>query len=435
MTDQNPYGADPLRRRPARPTRRTTRGSRTSLPLPADRPALPGYGIPRWSPGRRPRRRARLAARRCGGATAAVRSRRHPDDHRRHRRHHGGIMTPAGLLPLRGAVWTASDMSQTQARTPPVRDRAGRPLAPACLTGLFFLLIKEYATSGFAQVTVNSGGKYHATMIRCAARGRLRDHAAGQPRPQPERVTHGDHRGAVRPAAPGRCGGRLRTRPRRRWARSRWPCRSGYLYGTDPHQPGHWLPRCPFNWATGLLCPVCGATRMAYDLLHADPVRAFHDNGLLLLCTRSCSRSPDAGGGGAARPALASRWARGRLRGGRGDRGVDGAAESALTPRVTPSVRRAHAVVHGFRKPCSTSIRIGSGVRSRSTTGSSPSSWAMASTIRPAGSVRRRPRRSRRRPCPPWWPGACRGPSAAPRARGPRRRAARPAPGRPRRPA
>jgi hypothetical protein len=56
-----------------------------------------------------------------------------------------------------------------------------------------------------------------------------------------------------------------------------------YLYGTDPHQPGHWLPRCPFNWATGLLCPACGGTRMAYDLLHGDVGRAFHDNAVLLL--------------------------------------------------------------------------------------------------------------------------------------------------------
>lgn len=56
-----------------------------------------------------------------------------------------------------------------------------------------------------------------------------------------------------------------------------------YLYGTDPHQPGHWLPRCPFNWLTGLLCPACGGTRMAYDLMHGDVVRAFHDNALLLL--------------------------------------------------------------------------------------------------------------------------------------------------------
>jgi Protein of unknown function (DUF2752) len=58
---------------------------------------------------------------------------------------------------------------------------------------------------------------------------------------------------------------------------------SAYLYTTDPHQSGHWLPRCPFNWATGLLCPACGGTRLAYDLLHGDPVRAFHENALLLI--------------------------------------------------------------------------------------------------------------------------------------------------------
>lgn len=57
---------------------------------------------------------------------------------------------------------------------------------------------------------------------------------------------------------------------------------SAYLYGTDPHQSGHWLPRCPFNWLTGLLCPACGGTRLAYDLLHGDVVRAFHENALLL---------------------------------------------------------------------------------------------------------------------------------------------------------
>lgn len=56
-----------------------------------------------------------------------------------------------------------------------------------------------------------------------------------------------------------------------------------YLYGTDPHQSGHWLPRCPFNWTTGLLCPACGGTRLVYDLMHRDPVRAFHDNAVLML--------------------------------------------------------------------------------------------------------------------------------------------------------
>ncbi|WP_374204071.1 DUF2752 domain-containing protein [Streptomyces sp. HPF1205] len=58
---------------------------------------------------------------------------------------------------------------------------------------------------------------------------------------------------------------------------------SWYLYGTDPHQGGHWLPRCPFNWVTGLLCPACGGTRLAYDLLHGDVVRAFHENALMLV--------------------------------------------------------------------------------------------------------------------------------------------------------
>lgn len=58
---------------------------------------------------------------------------------------------------------------------------------------------------------------------------------------------------------------------------------AAYLYGTNPHEPGHWLPRCPFNWATGLDCPACGATRMAYDLLHGDLGAAFQSNALMLL--------------------------------------------------------------------------------------------------------------------------------------------------------
>ncbi|WP_078888607.1 DUF2752 domain-containing protein [Streptomyces sclerotialus] len=56
-----------------------------------------------------------------------------------------------------------------------------------------------------------------------------------------------------------------------------------YLWHTDPHQPGQLLPRCPFNAMTGLLCPGCGGTRMAYDLLHGDLSAAFHDNAALLV--------------------------------------------------------------------------------------------------------------------------------------------------------
>jgi hypothetical protein len=58
---------------------------------------------------------------------------------------------------------------------------------------------------------------------------------------------------------------------------------SAYLWRTDPHEPGHLLPLCPFRALTGWQCPACGGTRMAYDLLHGDVSRAWQDNALLLL--------------------------------------------------------------------------------------------------------------------------------------------------------
>jgi hypothetical protein len=58
---------------------------------------------------------------------------------------------------------------------------------------------------------------------------------------------------------------------------------AAYLWGTDPHEGGQPLPRCPFHWATGLLCPACGGTRMAYDAMHGDLLAAWHDNAALLL--------------------------------------------------------------------------------------------------------------------------------------------------------
>jgi hypothetical protein len=58
-----------------------------------------------------------------------------------------------------------------------------------------------------------------------------------------------------------------------------------YLYGTDPHQGGHLLPRCPFRLVTGLLCPACGGTRMVYDLMHGHFAGAWADNRALLLAS------------------------------------------------------------------------------------------------------------------------------------------------------
>ncbi|WP_238431706.1 DUF2752 domain-containing protein [Streptomyces cavernae] len=60
---------------------------------------------------------------------------------------------------------------------------------------------------------------------------------------------------------------------------------AGYLYGTNPHEPGHFLPQCPFRLLTGLLCPACGGTRMVYDLMHGHFTAAWLDNRLLLLAS------------------------------------------------------------------------------------------------------------------------------------------------------
>ncbi|MFJ4966167.1 hypothetical protein EES43_18235 [Streptomyces sp. ADI96-02] len=75
------------------------------------------------------------------------------------------VVTPSGTLPLKGAVWTATDMSHTEERIPPVAIVLAIVFALLCLIGLLFLLMKEKRTTGFIQVTVTSGGRYHATMI------------------------------------------------------------------------------------------------------------------------------------------------------------------------------------------------------------------------------------------------------------------------------
>ncbi|PRY33712.1 DUF2752 domain-containing protein [Umezawaea tangerina] len=55
------------------------------------------------------------------------------------------------------------------------------------------------------------------------------------------------------------------------------------LLFADPTKPGSWLPRCPFNWLTGLDCPACGSTRMVHALLHGDLPAAWHYNAVMLV--------------------------------------------------------------------------------------------------------------------------------------------------------
>ncbi|WP_405162391.1 hypothetical protein OG203_39870 [Nocardia sp. NBC_01499] len=77
----------------------------------------------------------------------------------------GFVSTPAGILPLRGAMWTATDMSQTAERTPGYAVVLAILFFPFCFIGLLFLLIREQKTTGYVQVTVTSEGRYHSTMI------------------------------------------------------------------------------------------------------------------------------------------------------------------------------------------------------------------------------------------------------------------------------
>ncbi|MEV8532179.1 DUF2752 domain-containing protein [Streptomyces sp. NPDC051211] len=57
-----------------------------------------------------------------------------------------------------------------------------------------------------------------------------------------------------------------------------------YVYGHSPYDPAQLLPKCPWRLLTGLDCPACGGTRMAYSLLHGDLAAAARAN-LLLLAT------------------------------------------------------------------------------------------------------------------------------------------------------
>ncbi|MYQ77959.1 MULTISPECIES: hypothetical protein [unclassified Streptomyces] len=77
----------------------------------------------------------------------------------------GSIVTPSGTMPLRGAVWTATDMSRTEEKIPPVAIVLAIIFALFCLIGLLFLLMKQKRTTGFVQVTVTSAGRHHSTMI------------------------------------------------------------------------------------------------------------------------------------------------------------------------------------------------------------------------------------------------------------------------------
>ncbi|WP_330298186.1 hypothetical protein [Streptomyces sp. NBC_00503] len=75
------------------------------------------------------------------------------------------IITPSGNMPLRGAIWNATDFSRTEEKIPAHAIVLAVIFFLFCLLGLLFLLMKERRTTGYIQITVNSGGRHHSTMI------------------------------------------------------------------------------------------------------------------------------------------------------------------------------------------------------------------------------------------------------------------------------
>ncbi|MBL1072879.1 hypothetical protein JK358_00555 [Nocardia sp. 2] len=75
------------------------------------------------------------------------------------------IITPSGTFPLKGAIWTATDMSHASERMPPYAVILAIVFSLACGLGLLFLLIKERVISGYIQVTVANEGRFHSAMI------------------------------------------------------------------------------------------------------------------------------------------------------------------------------------------------------------------------------------------------------------------------------
>jgi hypothetical protein len=75
------------------------------------------------------------------------------------------VSTPSGSFPIRGTVWTVTDMSHYQEHIAPVGIVLAILFIWLCFLSLLFLLMKERRLVGYTQVTVQGSGFYHSTLI------------------------------------------------------------------------------------------------------------------------------------------------------------------------------------------------------------------------------------------------------------------------------
>lgn len=74
-------------------------------------------------------------------------------------------VTPSGRIPLKGSVWTVTDMSRTEENIPAWAIVVAILFIWTCFLSLLFLLVKERKTTGHVQVSVQGGGMYHSTAV------------------------------------------------------------------------------------------------------------------------------------------------------------------------------------------------------------------------------------------------------------------------------
>lgn len=75
------------------------------------------------------------------------------------------INTPAGTYPIKGTVWTVTDMSHYSESISTTGIVLCLIFVWFCLLGLLFLLMKDRKYVGYIQVTVQGDGFYHSTLL------------------------------------------------------------------------------------------------------------------------------------------------------------------------------------------------------------------------------------------------------------------------------
>lgn len=75
------------------------------------------------------------------------------------------VITPNGTAPMAGSTWIGQDLSRTEQKIPTWAIVMAVVGFLACLLGLLFLLVKEQVTTGYFEVSVQSGALRHVSQI------------------------------------------------------------------------------------------------------------------------------------------------------------------------------------------------------------------------------------------------------------------------------